>query len=77
MAKAKPKKESPVKVEKPTEAPKAKKAAAKSAAPPKKVTTVTHEDIAKVAYAIWERKGRPMGQDSATWAEAKRELKAK
>jgi len=91
MAKAKSKKnEAPVKAEKPTAAPKAKKAdskpnaagngkkaAGKSATALQVVTTVKDEDIARVAYAIWERKGRPTGQDATNWEEAKRELKVK
>lgn len=90
MAKAKSKKESPVKADKPTAAPKAKKAESKrstagnakkatgkSSAALQVVTTVKDDDIARVAYAIWERKGRPIGQDAANWEEAKRELKVK
>jgi predicted phage tail protein len=79
MAKANAKKQAAPKATKPAAAPKAKKAtngkvvAAKAAAPTV-VTTVTQDDVARVAYAIWERKGRPSGQDAANWAEAEREL---
>lgn len=84
MAKAKAKNEAAPKAKKPA-APKAnmaaeaKKSVAKSTsgAAPQIVTTVTQNDIAKVAYAIWERKGRPAGQDAANWAEAERELKVR
>lgn len=37
---------------------------------------LTHEMIAKRAYEIWERKGRPVGQDLENWQQAERELRA-
>ncbi len=41
---------------------------AKAAAP-------THAQIALRAREIWERKGRPQGQDEKNWHEAEEELK--
>ncbi|MEM3341378.1 MAG: DUF2934 domain-containing protein [Thermoplasmata archaeon] len=37
--------------------------------------TLTYEMIAKRAYYIWEKKGRPQGQDKQNWYEAERQLK--
>lgn len=58
---------------KPTPKPTANPAAGKtpiSAAP-------STEQISKRAYAIWLRKGRPLGQDAQNWLEAEAELKTK
>jgi hypothetical protein len=33
-----------------------------------------HEDIARIAYALWESAGRPDGQDQEFWRAAKRKL---
>ena len=41
--------------------------------PPKK--ELTHEMIAKRAYYIWEKEGRPQGRDKTHWYQAERELK--
>ncbi len=53
-----------------TKTPVVKKPAA--AAP----TAVTHEAVAKRAYEIWIRKGRPQGQCQQNWLEAEKELRA-
>ena len=37
--------------------------------------TLTHEQIAKRAQQIWEKKGRPVGQDERNWLEAEVQLK--
>ena len=37
--------------------------------------TLTHEQIAKRAQQIWEKKGRPVGQDEINWLEAEAQLK--
>jgi hypothetical protein len=66
----------------PKAAPKA--AAPKAAAPVKsegvkpvkKVAAPTSEQIAARAFAIWERKGKPAGQDAQNWAQAEAELRA-
>ena len=34
----------------------------------------TQEQIAALAYAIWEDRGRPAGSDVECWIEAEREL---
>ena len=31
----------------------------------------THDDIARIAQAIWEREGRPEGRDHEHWTEAR------
>ena len=36
----------------------------------------THEEIAKVAYAIFERNGRIPGRDQENWLEAEAQLMA-
>jgi hypothetical protein len=37
--------------------------------------TLTHDQIANRAQAIWERRGRPQGQDDNIWHAAEDELK--
>ncbi len=37
--------------------------------------TLTHDQIANRARAIWERRGRPQGQDDKIWHAAEDELK--
>lgn len=37
--------------------------------------TLTHAQIAKRAQQIWEKKGRPVGQDERNWLEAESQLK--
>ena len=37
--------------------------------------TLTHERIAERAQQIWEKKGRPVGQDEKNWLEAEAQLK--
>ena len=34
----------------------------------------THDEIAKLAYELWERRGRPLGSPEIDWYEAKRAL---
>ncbi len=46
------------------------------AAPAKASLTISHGQIAKRAYEIWERRGRPTGRDVENWKEAERELTA-
>lgn len=38
--------------------------------------TLSHDQIAARAYAIWVAKGKPQGQDAANWAEAEAQLQA-
>lgn len=37
--------------------------------------TLAHDQIADRARAIWERRGRPQGEDEKIWHEAEDELK--
>ncbi|MBM4025800.1 MAG: DUF2934 domain-containing protein [Planctomycetes bacterium] len=37
--------------------------------------TLAHDQIANRAQAIWERRGRPQGEDDRIWREAEDELK--
>ena len=37
--------------------------------------TVSHDDIAQRAKVIWERRGRPHGEDEKNWREAEEELR--
>ena len=53
--------------------PQAPPAAGQRQAGPK--TTLTHEQIIKRAQQIWEKKGRPVGQDERSWLEAEAQLK--
>ena len=43
---------------------------------PSAMVEITHSEITKLAHRIWERKGRPVGQDLQVWLEAEAELKA-
>ncbi len=38
---------------------------------------LTHEQIAKLAYEVWLRKGQPKGQDQQNWLEAEVALRQK
>lgn len=38
---------------------------------------ITDEMIRERAYYIWEKKGRPQGQDMAIWLQAEKELRVK
>jgi hypothetical protein len=38
------------------------------------VQPYTHEQIACLAYSLWERQGRPEGTDQHDWFEAERQL---
>ena len=44
--------------------------ALRTSPPPK----VTHDMIARKAYEIWERKGRPIGKDLENWQDAQKAL---
>lgn len=39
-------------------------------------TSLTHEQIAKRAEAIWHKRGCPAGQDEQNWHEAEAQLRA-
>ena len=39
--------------------------------------SISHEDIARRAYQIWEETGRRDGNETAHWLQAKRELRAR
>lgn len=41
------------------------------------VTTFGHEDIATLAYELWERRGRPFGSPDEDWFQAARQLRAR
>lgn len=43
-------------------------------APP--ISPVTHEEIARCAYYIWESEGRPEGRDVEHWLQAELQLQA-
>jgi cytoskeletal protein RodZ len=43
---------------------------------PEIVTTLSHDEIARRAYEIWVRKGRPLGHDEENWRQAEQELAA-
>jgi len=34
----------------------------------------THEEIARLAYELWEHRGRPLGSPGIDWHEAERAL---
>ncbi len=36
----------------------------------------THNEITSAARALWEKYGRPLGQDKVIWLEAERRLRA-
>ena len=42
---------------------------------PRAMVEITHDAITQLAHAIWERKGRPQGQEMQDWLEAEAELK--
>jgi hypothetical protein len=37
--------------------------------------TISYEDIARRAYEIWEREGRPAGNEQENWGRAEEELR--
>ena len=43
---------------------------------PNSTRDIPHEQVAARAAAIWDRKGRPHGQDHQNWLEAEAELRA-
>jgi len=38
--------------------------------------TITYQQIAQRAYEIWEREGKPKGQDQDHWLQAEEELRS-
>jgi hypothetical protein len=40
------------------------------------ISTISHENIARRAYQIWEEAGRREGNEEIHWAQAERELRA-
>ena len=42
---------------------------------PQSAPVITTEEIARCAYAIWERQGRPAGKDTEHWLQAEMQLK--
>ncbi len=42
---------------------------------PQSVPVITSEDIARRAYAIWEKQGRPAGKEKENWLQAELQLK--
>jgi hypothetical protein len=43
---------------------------------PGAMVEITHDEITKLAHQLWERKGKPQGQDVQVWLEAEAVLKA-
>jgi len=41
------------------------------------IATFGHQDIAALAYAIWQDRGRPEGSSEENWFEAAQELRAR
>jgi hypothetical protein len=35
---------------------------------------LTHDEIARRAYQLWEQRGRPQGRDLELWLEAERQI---
>jgi hypothetical protein len=42
-----------------------------------RVTVPDSEDIARLAYLIWEERGRPFGSAEVDWYEAERQLQTR
>ena len=42
-----------------------------------RVTVPDSEDIARLAYLIWEERGRPIGSAEVDWYEAERQLQTR
>ncbi len=53
-----------------------KKSSRKATALPATGSEPTHDEIAARAFMVWERKGKPAGQDYYNWKEAEAELRA-
>lgn len=54
------------------------KASAKAATQPTPKAgskTVSHEDIARLAYSLWEQDGRRHGHDKTYWTNAEQQLR--
>jgi hypothetical protein len=41
------------------------------------VSAPGNEDIARLAYQIWEKRGRPIGSGEVDWYEAERQLQTR
>jgi len=41
------------------------------------IPSVSHEDISRRAYQIWQEAGQPDGNETAYWLQAERELRAR
>lgn len=52
-----------------------KKAEKKAGKSSKSAVTLTHDQIAQRAQAIWQQKGCQPGQDEQNWSEAEAQLK--
>jgi hypothetical protein len=39
-------------------------------------SSISHENISRRAYQIWEQDGQPDGQETAHWLQAEHELRA-
>jgi hypothetical protein len=48
----------------------------KRATTPCSASTVTSEEIARRAYAIWEKQGCPIGKEEEHWLQAEKQLKS-
>lgn len=44
-------------------------------APARAARELSHEDVARKAFEIWERNGRQPGRDVADWIQAENELR--
>ena len=55
-------------------APQAPKSTQPSSQPEVKIV-LSHDQIARLAYEVWLRKGRPTGQDAENWREAEETLR--
>lgn len=42
----------------------------------KKITAISHDEIARLAYLNWENDGCPHGHDQKYWLEAEQQIKA-
>jgi hypothetical protein len=40
------------------------------------IPSISHEDVSRRAYQIWQEAGQPDGNDTAYWLQAERELRA-
>jgi hypothetical protein len=47
----------------------------KSSSPLQTLQPTTEEDIARLAYSLWEQRGRPDGSAEVDWFEAEQQLR--